>query len=81
MSLLLIHPIRTREGNRWIQTFGRWFYLALFPLIVLLFVAISERLGTYGITENRYFILVLACWLLGIALYMLLSQRDRKSVV
>ncbi|MES2732976.1 MAG: DUF4153 domain-containing protein [Bacteroidota bacterium] len=75
LSLLLIHPIRTREGNRWIQTFGRWFYIALFPLIVLLFVAISERLSAYGITENRYFVLLLACWLLSIALYMLLSTQ------
>jgi hypothetical protein len=75
LSLLLIHPIRQREGNRWIQTFARWFYLALVPLLGLLFVAIGERIITYGITENRYFVVVLAVWLLGLVLYFLRSHH------
>ena len=75
LSLLLVHPIRQRAENRWIGTFSRWFYLALFPLIGLLFVAIGERIRAYGITENRYFVLLLAGWLTGTALYFLVSQR------
>ncbi|MCA8829768.1 DUF4153 domain-containing protein [Hymenobacter pini] len=59
-ALLLIHPIRHAAENTWIRTFGRWFYLALFPLLGLLAVAISTRIQAYGITEERYFVLVLA---------------------
>ncbi|AHJ97219.1 hypothetical protein Hsw_1624 [Hymenobacter swuensis DY53] len=70
-ALLLIHPIRHAAENTWIRTFGRWFYLALFPLLGLLAVAISTRIRAYGITEERYFVLVLAAWLFGIALYFL----------
>ncbi|RSK43499.1 DUF4153 domain-containing protein [Hymenobacter perfusus] len=70
-ALLLIHPIRHAAENTWIRTFGRWFYRALFPLLGLLAVAIGTRIRAYGITEERYFVLVLAAWLFGIALYFL----------
>ncbi len=80
-SLLLIYPIREEEENKWIKTFSKWFYLALFPLVVLLFIAIGRRLYDYGITENRYFVIVLACWLTGIAIYFLLSKTKNIQVI
>jgi hypothetical protein len=73
-SLLLIHPIRNTEGNTWIRTYAKWFYRALFPLLVLFALAIWRRVSDYGITEERYFVLVLAFWLLAVALYFLFSS-------
>lgn len=73
-SLLLIHPIRNQEENRWIKTFSKGFYFAILPLILLLFIAIGRRISDYGMTENRYFVIVLACWLLAIAIYFLISK-------
>jgi len=81
LSLLLIWTIRNDEGNKWISTFSRWFYRALFPLIVLLGVAIGKRVMQYGITENRYFVLVVALWLVGIATYFLLSKTKNIKVI
>ncbi|MDU0372718.1 DUF4153 domain-containing protein [Hymenobacter endophyticus] len=78
-ALLLIHPIRHAAENTWIRTFGRWFYLALFPLLGLLAVAIGTRIRTYGITEERYFVLVLAAWLFGIAIYFL--RRRGQGII
>ncbi len=74
LALLLVHPIRNREGNKWIHIFSKWFYGALYPLVILLFVAIGTRIGEYGITENRYFIIVLAIWLTGVSTYFLFSK-------
>lgn len=74
LSLLLIYPVRNDDGNKWILVFSRFFYLALFPLVVLLFFAIKRRISDYGITENRYFVLVLALWLVFIAVYFLASK-------
>ena len=71
LALLLIHPLRQRPENTWIRTFGRWFYWALFPLLGLLAVAIGTRVRAYGFTEERYFVLLLAAWLLGLASYFL----------
>jgi hypothetical protein len=80
-SLLLIYPIRNDSDKKWILIYSRFFYLALFPLLVLLFLAIKRRIEDYGITENRYFVLVLACWLAFIAGYFLLSKEKNIKII
>jgi hypothetical protein len=74
-SLLLVHPIRQRAENVWIDRFARWYYIAEIPLVVVLLLAIWRRITEYGITENRYFVLVLGLWLAGIVLYFLIRKR------
>lgn len=81
LSLLLIWPIREREENSWIKIVDKWFYRALYPLIILLGLAIFKRVSQYGITENRYFILILALWLAIIASYFLLSKTKNIKVI
>jgi hypothetical protein len=81
LSLLLIHPIRNEATNKWILTFSRLFYFALFPLLILLFFAIERRIREYGITELRYFVLVLALWLLFIATYFLASKQKNIKII
>jgi hypothetical protein len=80
-SLLLIHPLRNLEGHNWIKIFSKVFYLVLFPLIVLLFAAILRRTDDYGITERRYYVFVLACWLTGIALYFTFSKIKNIKLI
>jgi hypothetical protein len=81
LSLLLIWPIRNSEGNSWISTFSKWFYRALLPLSVLLSLAIWRRVSEYGITEERYFVIALAVWLLGITLYFIISKKQNIKVI
>ena len=81
LSLLLIHPERQRKNNKWILIYSRLFYLALCPLIVLLFLSIERRIGDYGITEPRYFVLALALWLCVIVLYFLLSEKKNIKII
>lgn len=81
LSLLLIYPIRLEEENTWMRTFSKWFYRALFPLIILLMLAIWRRVSEYGITEERYFVMVLALWLFCTALYFLLSSRKNIKFI
>lgn len=80
-SLLLIEPLRELEGINWIKKILRWFYLILFPLIILLFVAILRRTGDYGITERRYFVFVLAIWLTVMALYFTFSKIKNIKII
>ena len=81
LALLLLWPLSRRQENGWIPRFTRWFYIAILPLIGLLFAAIFRRISEYGITENRYFVLVLAIWLTGISLYFLLSKKKNIKVI
>lgn len=76
LALLLVYPLRENSDERWIRLFTNRFYLALFPLIVLLFIAIYRRIHDYGITENRYLVAALAIWLAGISVYFLVSKKE-----
>lgn len=76
---LLISPIQKIIDSKVIKYFHPWFYVILLPLILLLFIAIFRRISDYGITENRYFVIVLACWILGMTLYMLFSKKKRTK--
>jgi len=81
LAMLLVWPLREDENNKWISGYARFFYFALFPLIVMLFIAIFKRMGAYGITELRYFVLLLAMWLLFIVVYFLVSTRKSIRLV
>lgn len=84
-TLFLIHPLAERAGppdpasgpwaEKWFRFFGRNFYPALIPLLVLLFAAIGRRVHEYGLTENRYLVLALAVWLSGMTLHTLIDRR------
>jgi hypothetical protein len=73
LALLLVHPIRRRVDSPWVNTFSRWWFVALLPSLVMLLLAVTKRIGQYGVTEERYFLLALALWMLGISLYYALT--------
>ena len=81
LSLLLVYPIREQDENRWLKTYTRSFYFLLVPLLGLLFVAVGTRVFKYGITEWRYFLIVLACWLLFISVYFLLFKKHNIKLI
>jgi hypothetical protein len=78
LSLLLMHPVRNRSGNAWIRAAGKWLYIVLIPLVVVLFLAVTERIGEYGITESRYAGIALGIWLSAQVLYFWFSRS--KSI-
>jgi hypothetical protein len=78
LSLVLMHPIRDRSENAWIRAAGKWLFIVLIPLVIVLFLAVTERIGDYGITESRYAGIVLGIWLSAQVLYFLFSRS--KSI-
>lgn len=76
LSLLLIYPIRNREGNGWIGVFSRFFYVMMLPLVALLLLAVWKRVSIYGITDARYILILLALWLTIITVYSLFSKKQ-----
>jgi len=57
------------------------FQMVLYPLIVLMFDAIITRIKAYGITEDRYYVSLLACWLTFIAIYFTFSKRKNIKLI
>ena len=75
LALLLVHPLRNDSGRSWVRIFSTAFYYSLIPLIILLFTAIFTRILEYGYTEPRYYVLLLAVWLLTIQLYFIFYKK------
>jgi hypothetical protein len=77
LALLLVHPLAERPDQKWIAAFARDFWIGLVPAIVMLWLALYQRVRQYGITEPRYFLLVLSLWLAAIAAWYIVT-RSRK---
>lgn len=80
-TLLLIHPYAKQEGNGWIKKFTNVYYISLFPLIALLFFAIWLRVDDYGITINRYAIVLLGIWLTLVAVYFAMMRGQNIKFI
>ena len=74
-ALLLVHPLKEDRSKSWVQLFNKIFYFTLIPLLVLLFTAIFTRILQYGYTEARYFVLLLAVWLLTVVVYFIFKGK------
>ena len=79
LAYFFLYPLR--KVKVWVQRFGTVFWAALIPQTGMLFYAIFLRINQYGITENRYLVVMFGVWLLGMALYYLCSQKKNLRVV
>lgn len=80
-SLALLYPIREQIENRWVKSAIRWFWIVIIPMIIVLLLAIWQRISDYGITESRYIGVVLAAWLAVMALYFNLSKTKGLKII
>ena len=79
-NFLLMYPFSDTKENSWIKTFSKIYYFILFPLIVILFIAIGMRINDYGITINRYAILLLGIWLTIVSVYFSIGKTNLKFI-
>src|SRR5512143_124514 len=81
LAWLLVRPLEGMTEHRWVRTYTRGFYVALLPAIVMLWLAIGKRVAQYGVTERRYFLIVLSLWWAGIAVYYTLGRSRNIKVI
>ncbi|UXP33470.1 DUF4153 domain-containing protein [Reichenbachiella agarivorans] len=80
-NLLLMYPYSKIEAaNYWIKRFSKVYYYTLIPLILLLFIAIYLRIGDYGITVNRYILVLLGIWLSIVTVYFISGRENIKFI-
>jgi hypothetical protein len=73
LTVLLLDADRLAQ-SRLARAYCRGFFVALLPLVVLLFLAISRRAFEYGLTEERCLVYAIAVFLAVIAPYFVLSR-------
>lgn len=68
----VLYPLRGAYG--WARKFGKIFFAVLIPQVGMLFWALWFRISQYSVTENRALVFIFGCWLLGMAIYFLVSK-------
>lgn len=74
LLMLLIHPLRLFDKAKWSRFVTKGFYIAVLPLLGLLFFALYIRIHDYGVTEYRYFLATAGVWLFLLSLYFVVKK-------
>jgi hypothetical protein len=80
LTHLLAYPLKN-SGNKCIQLVTKYFYHALIAPVILLFLAVGVRISDYGVTEQRYTILLVAVWLAVSAGYAVVTKAQKLKIV
>ena len=67
--------------NKLANRFKFWFPKFNIPILIMMFISMGIRINEYGITENRYFALVLGLWVFGIMLYFIFSKKLKNIII
>ncbi len=81
LSLLLLEPESERSDRRWLRVYARAFHIFMLPAVVMLALAVLKRIGQYGVTEFRYFLLVLTVWLAVVVVWGCVRKRSLIKAV
>ena len=60
--MIMVTPMAKKDPVA--RVFKKYFPFASLPLLVLSIVSISKRISQYGVTPSRYFVVLLAMWLI-----------------
>lgn len=77
-TLFLIKPFV--EENKWVRIFTQILTKTILPLLVMMFIAIGIRIGEFGFTESRYYILIIGIWA-TFAMIFLNFDKGKQNVV
>lgn len=77
--LFFISPILDEKA--WPKRFMQYFPKTLLPLIIMMFISIGIRIRQYGITENRYFVVVLGIWVFLVMTYFSFGKKLRNIIL
>jgi len=74
LVIIFLYPVRMQNENKTVAFLSRWFGVLILPLIALMSIGIFRRIGDYGITINRCYMLLLNVWFYGIYIYLFLTK-------
>lgn len=69
------------KENKWAYRFKTWFSRLIIPILIMMFISIGIRVKAYGITENRYFGIVLGAWVLGMMIYFIFRKKANNIII
>lgn len=80
LTHLFSYPL-AQEGNLFLKLVRRYFYHALLVPVAMLFLAVQVRVSSYGITEQRYALILIGIWLAVSAGYIVATRRQQFKIM
>lgn len=80
-TIVLLQPIADQPGQKWVGVFTRSFWFGILPAVLMLWLALYQRIKQYGLTEPRYFLLLFSVWLGAAALYFGITRSRRIRLI
>lgn len=77
--IFLVWPLKL--DNKWVNIFFNWITKIIVPLIIMMFLSLGIRIKSYGITENRYYVVILGLFVFGIMIYWNVSKVKRNIIL
>lgn len=77
--IFLLTPIL--EENRIAKLFKEIFPKIILPILLMMFLSIYQRVAQYGITENRYYVIILGLWVLGTMIYFSIKKPLKNILI
>lgn len=67
--------------NKFIGLYRKLMPIILIPIIIMMFVSMGIRINEYGITENRYFVIIMGVWVLLADLYIMIRKNYNTRIL
>ncbi len=77
LLIYITYPIQHQEGNKLFKLVTCLAPVLMLPLLALMTVAIQRRLGDYGITVSRLYLLVFNLWCYAVCLWLIFTRNKR----
>ncbi|HHW30280.1 MAG TPA: DUF4153 domain-containing protein [Clostridiaceae bacterium] len=81
LCVALIFLISKIKDNKWVNIFIAWFPKLILPVLVMMFISMGIRINAYGITENRYYVIVLGIWVSAMMLFISFKRKRRNIII
>jgi hypothetical protein len=78
-AIILLTPFITQ--NKWANIFKKLYLILIFPLLGMMFTSIGIRIGEFGFTENRYFILIIGLWSTFAVVFMNIYKGRKNTIL
>lgn len=77
--IFFIYPLR--DENKWVKIFISLFPKLIIPLLLMMFVSLGIRIGAYGVTENRYYVLIAGLWVMASMIYFAINKNASNIII
>jgi hypothetical protein len=80
-TVVIFFILPLRDMNRWAAVFISTLPKGILPLLVMMFISMGIRINAYGVTESRYYVLLVGLWVVGCMLYFIINKKPGSVVL